>query len=203
MYVHTDHPMLENFNIQHNLSRCQACWMEFLTQFDCCIIYVKGQDNTVADALSRIDFGETSESLALAPFDEDTDSTAVASVTCSGTSPFFAACCVAHTCIQVPSEEIPNPICTILNISVDGAFVDSIRDGHLSDPWCAKLTLTTLSFPSLVNNNRLWHIGSCLIIARMLAPFVRISTGSLTTLSVISASTKATSPCATLTTGRT
>jgi hypothetical protein len=53
-----------------------------------------------------------------------------------------------------------------LNISVDGAFVDSICEGYTSDPWCAKFDVITLSFPGLVNNNGLWYIGSRLIIPR-------------------------------------
>jgi hypothetical protein len=110
--------------------------MEFLAQFDCRIVYVKGQDNTVADALSRTDFPETPdpESIALAPFDEDSDSTAVALVSCLDASPFFAGRCLACTRIRTPVEDVPNPICTILNISVDSAFVDSIHKGYESDP---------------------------------------------------------------------
>jgi hypothetical protein len=53
-----------------------------------------------------------------------------------------------------------------LNISVDGTFVDSIRDGYKSDPWCAKFTSITPSFPGLINENGLWYIGSRMIIPR-------------------------------------
>ncbi|KAJ6572317.1 hypothetical protein B0H19DRAFT_880799, partial [Mycena capillaripes] len=142
--------------------------MEFLAQFNCRIVYVKGQDNTVADALARADFEEPSnpDAIVLAPFNKDYDSTAVASVSCSGTSPFFAARCLAHTRIWTPSEIVPNPICTILNISVDGVFVDSIQDGYVLDPWCAKLTSITPSFPGLLHENGLWYVGSQLIIPR-------------------------------------
>ena len=51
--VFMDHKMLENFNTQKDLSQRQACWMEFLSQFDFKIMYVKGEDNTVANALSH------------------------------------------------------------------------------------------------------------------------------------------------------
>lgn len=50
--VYTDHKTLENFHIQRDLSWCQACWMEFMSQYDAKIVYVKGEDNTVANALS-------------------------------------------------------------------------------------------------------------------------------------------------------
>jgi len=51
--VYTDHKTLENFHLQRDLSRRQARWMEFMSQYNVKIVYVKGEDNTVADALSR------------------------------------------------------------------------------------------------------------------------------------------------------
>jgi hypothetical protein len=42
IYIYTDHRTLENFLSQHDLSRRQARWMEFMSQFDAKIIYVKG-----------------------------------------------------------------------------------------------------------------------------------------------------------------
>jgi len=46
--IYMDHKTLENFHAQWDLS----CWMEFMSQYNAKIIYVKGEDNTVADALS-------------------------------------------------------------------------------------------------------------------------------------------------------
>jgi hypothetical protein len=39
---------------QKDLSRRQARWQEFLSHYDHHIVYIKGEDNTVADALSRL-----------------------------------------------------------------------------------------------------------------------------------------------------
>ncbi|GBE88592.1 Transposon Ty3-I Gag-Pol polyprotein [Sparassis crispa] len=44
----------ENFGHQKNLSHHQACWQEFLGQYDFSIIYLRGEDNTAANALSRL-----------------------------------------------------------------------------------------------------------------------------------------------------
>jgi hypothetical protein len=52
--VYTDHRTLENFDTQRDLSRRQLRWQEFLSQYDFCITYIRGEDNTVADALSRL-----------------------------------------------------------------------------------------------------------------------------------------------------
>ena len=52
--VYTDHRTLENFDTQRDLSRRQLRWQEFMSQYEMKIIYIRGEDNTVADALSRL-----------------------------------------------------------------------------------------------------------------------------------------------------
>jgi len=51
-FNYTDNKTLENFNVQKDLSCCQARWMEFMSQFDAKIVYIKGDKNTIAGALS-------------------------------------------------------------------------------------------------------------------------------------------------------
>lgn len=51
--VLTDHRTLTSFQDQRDLSRRQMRWQEFLAQYDFDTEYVKGEDNSVADALSR------------------------------------------------------------------------------------------------------------------------------------------------------
>lgn len=65
--VYTDHRTLENFNAQRDLCRCQLCWQEFLSQYECCISYIHGEDNTVADALSRLPKGSFANELQSEP----------------------------------------------------------------------------------------------------------------------------------------
>jgi hypothetical protein len=43
------------------LSQQQARWQEFMSQFEMNIHYVKGEDNTVADALSRLPVDESTD----------------------------------------------------------------------------------------------------------------------------------------------
>ncbi len=40
---------------QKDLLRQQAWWQEFLAQYDFQIVYVRGEDNTIADTLSCIE----------------------------------------------------------------------------------------------------------------------------------------------------
>lgn len=56
--VLTDHRTLECFETQKHLSRRQAHWMELMQQYDFDIIYIKGHQNTVADALSCTNFAD-------------------------------------------------------------------------------------------------------------------------------------------------
>jgi hypothetical protein len=63
--IFMDHRTLENFDTQRDLSHRQARWQEFMAQFEMKIYYVKGKDNTVADALSRLPMGEATPSVQL------------------------------------------------------------------------------------------------------------------------------------------
>lgn len=52
IHIYTDHKTLQNFDSQKDLSLQQAQWMEYISQYEHTITYIKGKDNTVADALS-------------------------------------------------------------------------------------------------------------------------------------------------------
>jgi len=54
VHLHTDHEPLTWLKTQKTLNRRQCRWMEFLSRFDLEIQYVSGQENVVADALSRM-----------------------------------------------------------------------------------------------------------------------------------------------------
>jgi hypothetical protein len=41
IYIYTDHKTLENFNTQKDLSCCQLCWQEFLSQYEVNILVLK------------------------------------------------------------------------------------------------------------------------------------------------------------------
>ena len=74
--IYTDHRTLENFDFQRDLSRRQCRWQEFLSQYDYTITYIKGEDNTIADAMSRLPDGSTMNS----PLPTDPDDVLLAGV---------------------------------------------------------------------------------------------------------------------------
>ena len=52
--VYTDHHTLKYFSNQPNLQGRQGRWAELMQEFHMEILYHKGQDNVVTNALSRI-----------------------------------------------------------------------------------------------------------------------------------------------------
>ena len=63
--IYTDHWTLQNFDMQSDLSQCQLKWQEFTLQYDMTIVYILGEDNTVADADST--FPRKSNGLKVTP----------------------------------------------------------------------------------------------------------------------------------------
>ncbi len=161
--VYTDHKTLLNFNTQIHLSRRQARWMEELSIYDCKFVYVKGEDNTVADSLSRY------------PFPTVTDSKA-AEVT--GHHPFQAVTgCIAR--VSVLKNNVPHET-TLLNcvaaltdaptpeghkqVVIDKALIDSMRAAYHKDLWCQQLISASRGMPKLRIKDGLWFIGERLIV---------------------------------------
>ncbi|PLW37026.1 hypothetical protein PCASD_16356 [Puccinia coronata f. sp. avenae] len=64
IHVMTDHHSLTHLLKQRNLSRRQARWTELLADFDLEFDYIKGEDNTVADALSRKNIPSEDEAIS-------------------------------------------------------------------------------------------------------------------------------------------
>ena len=56
--VLTDHHTLRHLKTQPDLSKRQARWIEFLSDYDFEFVYVPGPENTVADSMSRFSFSE-------------------------------------------------------------------------------------------------------------------------------------------------
>jgi hypothetical protein len=53
IHIIMDHKALEFFKTQSVLSHCQRRWMDYMSQFDFDITYIKGELNKVVDCLSR------------------------------------------------------------------------------------------------------------------------------------------------------
>jgi hypothetical protein len=133
-YVYTDHRTLENFDMQWDLSRRQLRWQEFISQYDMDLLYIRGEDNCVADTLSRLPSGS---------FPDERGTTE---------EPF-------HT-----TWGQFNTVGAMLTITTDAKLLEAIRKGYLTDSFCKKITASHSNTPGITMANGLLYAGSRLII---------------------------------------
>jgi hypothetical protein len=150
--VYTDHKTLENFDTQKDLSHRQARWMEFMSQYDCKIVYIKGDENTVADALSHTDFDPDMH--ATIPYPPQPE--VVALLLPEDNDPL--------SCAQVLADPATNTIhvhviVSTLSITTDAGLLSCIQGNYIEDPWCKNL-LDAEFFPHGIHKtNGLLYMG--------------------------------------------
>lgn len=137
--VHTDHRTLEFFNRQRDLSKKQLRWSEFLADYDFVIKYVRGEDNTVADALSR-------------EFNTETPAA----------SPLVCASLLSHSDFSSPHVVAP-----VLTISADKDLLDQIKGGYANDAWCQKLLAKGIGLAGVSMRSGLLYVGDRLVVPRV------------------------------------
>jgi hypothetical protein len=129
-FVYTDHKTLLNFNTQPELSRRQARWMELMSIYDCKFVYIKDEDNTVADALSRLlslpcSSSPSAEALASHPYNSSSPENPVFS--CPNRENPMSA--ITSFTIHLPAPKAP----TCSTITIDDALVNKILIGPLPE----------------------------------------------------------------------
>jgi hypothetical protein len=142
--VFTDHRTLEYFQSQKDMSRRQMRWSMYLADFDYDITYIRGEDNTAADALSRMP-----------------DTTP---------SPMFAACALAYT--RSPSLQQTAAL-TTLDIMADESLLRDIIAGYQDDDFAKQLTkdIRAGSIEGARKENDLLYVGRRLLIPNI--PHIR------------------------------
>lgn len=141
--IYTDHRTLENFMTQKDLSRQQCRWSEFMSQFDFEIRYIDGHKNTVADALSRTKFIDTTPPTKRgSPVD------------------------VIAALISIPpkQERIANLGATRLTLTSNPSFAIKIKAGYQSDPWCIKMAAAAEGMSNFKSDNGFWWMNDRLVI---------------------------------------
>lgn len=106
--VYTDHRTLEFFNKQQDLNKKQLRWQTFLTDYNFEIRYIKGEDNTVANTLSR-EFLNNPVIVA----------------------PVLPAGALSSACALCPSVVAP-----VLCIYTNGDLPEKIISGYENNTWC-------------------------------------------------------------------
>ena len=112
-----------------------ARWMEELSIYDCKFIHIRGQNNTMADALSRYPSTQTcsnsvAEHHANHPHIGFKENDIIILDRSSSTSSLLTS---------IASLTDANNFHTKLEFSIDTDTITKIKDGYKKDPWCQKL----------------------------------------------------------------
>jgi hypothetical protein len=142
--------------------------MEFMSQFDAKIVYIKRDDNCVADALSHLPVA-TSNNAAIyltrllygfCPDDDNEEQTTIATILPARKNcPLLSAHALAETDITTC-----HAMTTVLSISQDPKLCATITRGYKTDPWCKKLKAAALGMPAIHKKDSLLFIGEQLVI---------------------------------------
>jgi len=136
--------------------------MEFLQQYDFEIVYLKGELNVMADALSRTDFMETdteANAFHMSPYDRlDELDVAVCSVL------ERSSCVQADWARSIGMIEEERPV--RLKISADDELRDAITSGYSEDAWCKKLLECHNEMPGVDLRGTLLFFEDRLVIPR-------------------------------------
>jgi hypothetical protein len=101
-------------------------------------VYIRGEDNTVADALSRLPVNTFADEIELSQKPD-----------------------LHQTWAKY------NAVGAVLTISTDPAVLAEIKAGYQEDEFCKKLATTFPTVPGISQSNDLWYAGSRLIIPRV------------------------------------
>jgi hypothetical protein len=135
--------------------------MEELLIYDCKFVYVKGSENTVADALSRfpariVSNVKDAEAEACRPYTlSESKKTTILDLLTPSNSPLsmIAALVDSHS-----------PNSTKSTIYVDPNLMQKVRTAYLTDPWCQRLKSASKGMTSLTIKDGLWFLGDRLIV---------------------------------------
>lgn len=139
--------------------------MEKLAIYDCKFVYDKGEDNSVADALSCYPYFSESdpleaENFATHPYLSPPASheTAFLDRKKGGNSPLNTVAALANV------EPAPAGLKCTTQVSIDNDMIQRIIVGYRNDPWCTKLILASCGMPEVQVKDGLWFIGEKMIV---------------------------------------
>ena len=156
--MYTDHKTLLNFDRQKDLSRRQARWMEELAIYNCKFVYVKGEDNCVADAFSRYPHEVITEQ-------KDAETKACHPYHYSMDNGVFVVLDDVNALQHVAALTDPDNQPKIrTKLRVDKDMINEMKDAYKSDKWCQKLLSASKGMLDLVIRDGLWFISKQLIV---------------------------------------
>jgi len=144
--------------------------MEFMSQYDAKIVYVKGEDNMVTDALSRLptytcEQGAKTKQHAYAHCLNDEEQDMVSSVVPDPPWALFAMAESLASLGGLVRESFGTEVCAMLSITADRDILHQIREGYSQDRWVSKsIQKAKHGMPGIQQKDGLWYMDDRLII---------------------------------------
>jgi Integrase zinc binding domain len=138
-----------------------------MLQFDTKIIYLKGEDNIVADFLSHLPSGTATTTKAEGTYifcPDDDESGEICTIYCPSPLTWDLAETLSELDLQSHDDQLVN-VCSTMSISADKTFLDEIKTSYQEDNWITKTLVEAR--PSLLGIklvNGLWYVGDRLVI---------------------------------------
>jgi Integrase zinc binding domain len=131
------------------------------------IIYLKGEDNIVADSLSHLPSDTPTMTKAEGTYifcPDDDESGEICSIYCPSPLTSDLAKTLSELDLPSPDDQLVN-VCSMMSISANKTFLDKIKAGYQEDNWVTKtLAEARPSLPGIKLVNGLWYVGDCLVI---------------------------------------
>lgn len=145
--------------------------MEFMSQFDAKIVYIRGKDNTIADALSWLLVAvalssDAAINMARSPYEYCPDNDD------NGTTTINTILLATYTCLLLSAHALvetdiatTQAIMAVLLISQDLDLCSTIIGGYEIDPWYKKLRGVAPGMPAVQERENLLFIWEQLVIS--------------------------------------
>ena len=139
--------------------------MEFLSQYDRKIVYIKGEDNSVADALSGIPIDAVhitnsameAETHATPVFHDASNNKKIASIlTCKDVGILGDLCLALIASISERVNEKP----LIVSITANTQILNEIKEGYINDPFIVSLKVAAPGTSFVSEKDSFWFIGT-------------------------------------------
>ncbi|KAF8902434.1 hypothetical protein CPB84DRAFT_1678899 [Gymnopilus junonius] len=117
--------------------------MEFMSQYDAKIVYVRGEDNTITDALSWLPADKHSSSTeaelaAKHPYNfcpsGDIDHF-ICSILCVEDAPALNVACFLADLQGTQDLQVVDEVCATFSITTDEMLLDQIKMGYVNNKW--------------------------------------------------------------------
>jgi hypothetical protein len=135
--------------------------MEFMSQYDCKIVYIKGDENTVADALLQTNFDSTVNGNV--PGELDSEQGCKVLDRCDNT--WLCAHLLANSVTLLIS---PPVVASTFSIGLDSEPLSNIKTGYSEDPLCKKILDANFLPHGIHKSGYLLYAGDRLIVPYVL-----------------------------------